>query len=143
MSNQPSCITLRFPGSPAEVRGALRRIRAAMLAAGADPGLTGRTESVLGEVLNNVVEHALPQADCDLVEVSGEQVAGGWRFHVRDMGPPLPNGQPPDPGFPELATTLDNLPEGGFGWAMVQALAHDLTYERRAGQNRLGFLVPF
>lgn len=143
MQNDPPCILIRFHASPSGVRRTLHRVRVEMLAYGATASLLGRTETVLGEVLNNIVEHALPKADCDTVQISGKKVGGGWYFDIFDKGHPLPHGRPPGSDFPDLETPLEDLPEGGFGWALVQALTRDLAYQRRSGGNCLSFLVPY
>jgi serine/threonine-protein kinase RsbW len=52
----------------------------------------------------------------------------------------MPGGKLPEGGLPEVAPP--DFPEGGFGWHLIRSLTADLTYARRAGQNRLSFLIP-
>lgn len=133
--------SVRFRGTASGVRRALTMIRAEITAAGADADTLGRIETVLAEVLNNVVEHALSETEKAIVQVRGEAVPDGWRFQVIDPGRPLPGKTLPGQMLPRLDTPFDELPEGGFGWAMVHMLAQDLHYGRRSGQNCLSFLV--
>ncbi len=35
-----------------------------------------------------------------------------------------------------------NLPEGGFGWALIRDLTSDLLHHRVEGMNQLEFQVP-
>ncbi|WP_299348651.1 ATP-binding protein [uncultured Shimia sp.] len=143
MPQEKKCFSVRFPGSPRGVRRALLIIRAEIKSAEVDNDLLGRAETVLAEVLNNVVEHALDDKHPGLVEAKGEAVKTGWQFSVIDNGCPLPDGKIPGKALPRINTPLQDLPEGGFGWAMVHMLARDLTYQRRSGRNSLSFLIPF
>ena len=143
MPQSKICFSVRFPGTPTEVRRNLRVIRSEISAHCRDEDMLGRIETVLAEVLNNVVEHALRDAGNQLIEVCGQQRSDGWHFCVCDTGCKLPKGELPGKEFPTLAEDLQDLPEGGFGWAMVHMLARDLTYCRRCGQNRLSFAIPW
>lgn len=120
----------------------LLMVRAEMTAGEASADMIGRTETVLAEVLNNVVEHALRLKGDDLIEIRGEEQEGGWKFFAVDSGAPLPDGQLPGKTFPPLDTAMEDLPEGGFGWAMVHVLTRDLSYRRVCGKNQLQFFVP-
>ena len=35
-----------------------------------------------------------------------------------------------------------DLPEGGWGWALIEALTTDLAYRKDGGRNTLSFRVP-
>lgn len=137
------CFSVRFHGTPTEVRRNLHLIRSEVAGSGADTDLLGRVETVLAEVLNNVVEHALCDSSGQLVAVSGAKHPDGWHFDVTDTGCRLPRGEFPGKEFPNLAEDIENLPEGGFGWAMVHMLTRDLVYRRVAGRNTLSFVIPW
>ncbi|WP_204112785.1 ATP-binding protein [Shimia biformata] len=128
---------------PHDVRRALIDFRATMR--GRDRGgLTGSAETVLAEVLNNIVEHALAGRGQDgAIHVRCHLEGAGLCFEVVDNGIPLPGGECPARTMPELGK-LEDLPEGGFGWALVGILASDLEYQRDRHENRLRFrlLVP-
>ena len=102
----------------------------------------GTVELVLAEAMNNVVEHAY-QDTSGVIELRVANCADGLFCEVLDDGvgmdgmPPgkVPQGDPPP--------TLDEMPEGGFGWFLIRSLARDLRYEREAGRNRLSFRIEF
>lgn len=142
MPSQSPCFTIRFAGSQDGVRQALAFIVARLSRAGADADFCGRAEIVLAEVLNNIVEHALRGKACVQIEARGTRLDSGWQFIVQDPGHPMPGGAPPIGAMPGLDTGLDDLPEGGFGWAMVRLLAQQIEYSRWPQRNRLGFLIP-
>jgi serine/threonine-protein kinase RsbW len=100
-------------------------------------GFRGEVELVLAEVLNNVVEHALPGHMNNEISVCGQIGAGCLSLQVSDHGAPLPGGQIPDGLLPGLDVSFQDLPEGGFGWMLVRQLTSDLHYSRQAGMNRL------
>lgn len=143
MSENNICFSVTFRGSPSGVRRALRMTRAEIAASGASADMLGRVETVLAEVLNNVVEHALRDRPGEMVKASGHQKPDGWHFRINDTGCALPDGELPGSAFPKLDTAIEDLPEGGFGWAMVHLLTRDLHYCRLPGRNCLSFRIPF
>ena len=132
----------RIPATADAVRAKLTRVGDAARRAGLGDGRRSDLEIVLGEVLNNIVEHAFEGRrpgwiDC-LVQSGGAE--DDVHAEIRDDGMPLP----PmlllqDHGLPELGAAPEDLPEGGFGWFIVHALTDDMMYEREAGENRLTF----
>lgn len=133
----PGALDLQFPGREEEVRRALMQLRAWMKAHRFRPQFRGDVELVLAEVLNNIVEHALPGHLNNEVTVCGQVSEGCLSMQVSDHGSPLPGGQIPDGLHPGLDVALQDLPEGGFGWMLVRQLTTDLHYSRRPGTNRL------
>ena len=125
-----------------EVRAALGELRKRLGALGLGEGDCGTVEIVLGEVLNNVVEHAYGAGRAGPVEIFCRPGAAGLFFDVRDGGQPMPGlrlppGDPPDPGC-----ARDDTPEGGFGWFLVRSLATGLAYRRAGRWNLLEFEIP-
>jgi serine/threonine-protein kinase RsbW len=59
-------------------------------------------------------------------------------FRVVDHGAELPGHVLPQGQLKEYGPHSD-LPEGGFGWHMIRALAKDVEYRRRDGCNHLSF----
>ena len=98
---------------------------------------------VLAEVLNNVVEHAYGDSGkgsiCLTVSVREHRIT----CEVIDHGRAMPGGRLP-PARRHRPDTLDiqDLPEGGFGWALIHDLTTGLDYSRSAGMNRLCFHIP-
>lgn len=102
----------------------------------------GRSEIVLAEALNNIVEHAY--AGCAggeirlRLEVSASQIAVTLTDRGRALrGLDLPAGRRPD-----LDLSCDALPEGGFGWFLIRELSESLEYSRRDGCNFLTLRLP-
>ncbi len=133
--------SLHFPGSPKAVRHALAEICGQARAGGSGPDTVGQIEIVLAEVLNNIVEHALRQEEEGEIRLNATRSTGGWRFDIRDTGIAIPGGLVPRPDLPQADRALQDLPEGGFGWAIVNMLAHDLSYRRVQGCNHLSFTI--
>ena len=91
-------------------------------------------EIVLAEILNNIVEHGGTSAYQYPVEISwdiGTEIA----FMIRDTGRPYPQLRLPAPDLPNC----DDLPEGGFGWGVIQMICHAVSYQRVNGANLLRF----
>ena len=135
-------IRLVFASGEFEVRTALSKLKR-----GLEPVQLGdvdesTVELVLGEVLNNVVEHAYgPDASGEIIlECMPEE--GALQFCVRDCGRALPGLRLPVGRAPDLNRPLADLPEGGFGWFLVQSLAVALTYRRDSEGNVLKFGIP-
>ena len=125
--DRPVTLKIAFPSGEMEVRQALAELRRGLAPMELAPEDEGAIELVLGEVLNNVVEHAYGPGKTGEVEMACTPRGGALDFEVRDGGRALP-------GL--------TLPEGGFGWFLVKSLVTGLRYERRAGCNLLRFRVP-
>lgn len=116
-----------------------------------DAEVIARTELVLAELLNNIAEHgmlSLPEcAHCNFcIYPSGEAVIrlrlsvyeNGIACVLTDSGAEIPQNclakvYPPPP---------QTLPEGGFGWPLINGLTRCLHYSRSGQRNILVFLVP-
>lgn len=100
----------------------------------------GTAEIVLAEALNNIVEHAYA-AHSGAIEIvvglHGDEIC----CTILDDGAPMPNHNLPQGKAHDLSD-FDTLPEGGFGWFLIRALAHDLHYQRHRDQNHLCFRLP-
>lgn len=139
-----------LPASPMSVRRALTDVCRFMRPACPEDAL-GRLELVLAEVLNNIVEHgigagraagAAPDraiARARAVHLLVSRETEGLRCVITDTGVLLPAECLAPRSLPRCEP---ELPEGGFGWYLIQDLARDLTYSRRDGRNRLAFTLP-
>ncbi|MEM9708280.1 MAG: ATP-binding protein [Pseudomonadota bacterium] len=132
-----------FPGTTDGVRSALAAVESALTADGAASGAAPAAELVLAEVLNNVVEHALAEAEQGSrfglrLSAGPETIA----VDVRDRGAPMPGGMAPAGKRPDVNVDLADLPEGGFGWYLIREIAQDLHYARENGENHLAFWLP-
>lgn len=94
---------------------------------------------VLAEVLNNIVEHAYREASGP-IEICLSPTDAALAFAVCDRGRPMPNGLLPDSPL-ICAASVEDLPEGGFGWHLIRTLTDDLLYRRIDGENRLCFSI--
>lgn len=113
----------------------------------------GRLELVLAEVLNNIVEHGIGAGHGD--DAGGDNAAGIARARavhllvslegrtlrcvITDTGVLLPGDCLAPRSLPRCEP---ELPEGGFGWYLIQDLVSELGYSRSAGRNCLTFTLP-
>lgn len=131
-----------FAARPMAVRAVLAEVRGRFRDQVGDETL-GRLELVLAEVMNNVTEHGPKRAEegtpsIHLCIVSHE---GGLACAVTDDGVSLP----PECLMPRNLPNggEDGLPEGGFGWYLIQDLTHALCYYREDRRNFLAFSIPY
>lgn len=126
---------------PQEVRQALTDLRT-RFAGAVDADALGRLELVLAEVMNNVAEHAAaPGRGSGCMHLCIVMQDGGLSCAITDDGGKLPA----DCLRPRSLPALDplDLPEGGFGWFLIQGLTQSLCYYREDHRNCLAFTVPY
>ncbi|WP_374301947.1 ATP-binding protein [Paracoccus sp. (in: a-proteobacteria)] len=126
---------------PQEVRRALTDLRARFA-----PAITadtlGRLELVLAEVMNNVAEHSATQGvGSGAMHLCIVMQDGGLSCAITDDGGKLPADCLKPRNLPAI-DPLD-LPEGGFGWFLIQGLTQSLCYYREDHRNCLAFTVPY
>lgn len=121
-----------------EVRRVLRRA-VARFARQITAEDAGSLELTLAEVLNNVVEHSYQGRLPGQVHLSLVRVGDILFCRVEDFGCPMPGLEPPIGRIGEPPAQVADLPEGGWGWALIRAMTTDLEYRREAGVNRLSF----
>lgn len=132
---------LVFPSSEFATRNALKEVMTALRPLGLDQDRRGSLELLLAEALNNVVEHAYPASTCGVIEVRCEKSDQQLKFTILDRGSALLNGIPE--GIPaNVDTSLDELPEGGFGWFLIRELSETVTYLRQHDRNHLCLTFP-
>lgn len=141
VSQPNSPIHIELEGTPQEVRRALLRLRAKVDETALAHLDAGTLEIVLGEVLNNVVEHALAKRTDGRIALTCDFANRCWRVVVRDNGAAMPDETLPRGNAPDVDIGLADLPEGGFGWSMVRMLARDIHYHRANGWNTLSFCI--
>lgn len=97
-------------------------------------------EIVLAEACTNIVEHALTGHPDAVFTLSAWLRRDRLVVCLRDRGRPMPCGYPPPPhvGPP----SADTLPEGGFGWSIINRLCRQVSFARCAGENRLDLVIP-
>ena len=105
--------------------------------------MTGDIVVVMAEAVNNVVEHAYcgvaRQDMCLSVELNDEQAV----IELRDRGRPIDGALLLRKQMPRIDGAVADLPEGGFGWPLIHALASGVRIDRSEDENRLRLTVPF
>lgn len=127
----------RFPAETGSVRRTLAAVTGWLNRLPEPPADPETVELVLAELLNNVVEHACATLPGRVIGLELWSGRGGLACRITDDGRPMPGGRLPCQWMPPPET----LPEGGFGWPLVTALACDLAYRRDAGQNVLSLRI--
>lgn len=133
---------MSIPATPHGVRAALLQVRGLLCADGLHGDDCGTVETVLAEVLNNIVEHAYANGGDGDIGLTLARAQSGLAVQVTDTGAAMPGGRLPAPQLAALDGPRDDLPEGGFGWALIRDLTVGLDYRRTGGTNRLRFRVP-
>ena len=136
---RPAVETLVINGDPESVREGLSRLLSGALMSRLNEDNRGSVQIVLAEVLNNIAEHAYARFPGQ-IEVLVEDRDSALYFLIRDAGLPMPGGKLPGGKLSE-ATTLEDLPEGGFGWFLIRALTTELTYQRQGEVNVLSYCI--
>lgn len=137
------------------------------------PDTIGRLELALAEVLNNISEHGglsltdatarpqplakapighthpHPRPGVPTVHLCVIQQATGISCAVTDDGVPLPENCLLPFEAAEYTTYRSReqlsgeLPEGGFGWFLIQDLTRAICYYREDQRNFLAFTIPY
>lgn len=144
-----------FRADPVTVREALAFLRERFDGSAAEE-VIARLELALAEVLNNICEHG---ARHDAVRLGGRthtplihlcvaRHTGGIACAITDDGKPLPATclTSQNLPFPLLSSSdmpdISDVPEGGYGWFLIQDLTASLSYFREGRRNFLAFIVP-
>lgn len=132
---------------PLTVRDTLQDVRQRFCSEVSDDTL-GRLELVLAEVMNNVAEHAPAEARdlrdeprLPVIHLCIVRHNNGLACALTDDGVSLPEECILPRSLPALV--MDDLPEGGFGWFLIQDLTQALCYYRESQRNYLAFSIPF
>ena len=96
----------------------------------------GEIELVLAEVLNNIAEHG---GRVSLTHPISRKwhTSDGLCVNVIVAGRCIPTGTITNAQMPDLDTEIHDLPEGGFGWALVDILCSKVHSKRRESFNTL------
>lgn len=123
--------------TPMAVREAAVATADRLLSRGYPEEICSAAELVLAEALNNIVEHAYGGRADGRISVAIRRCNLGLCLVLRDHGSAMPGLSPPTGRDPSVPPLLGNLPEGGFGWLLIRALASDVVYRRAPGCNHL------
>lgn len=142
-SSLNATIGLHLRADEREVRRVLNDIKTRFVGH-LSPEDSGSLELALAEVLNNIVEHAYAGRAPGQVSVSLMLASAGDALlcRVEDDGHPMPGMALPEGQMQPVAERIEDLAEGGWGWALIRTLTDEIVYERQAGRNRLHFRLP-
>jgi serine/threonine-protein kinase RsbW len=125
--------------NPAAISAGLQEMFSSDLLMALSDGSRGTVEIVLAEALNNVVEHAYATYS-GTIKIRVTPGDGFLFVRIVDSGLPMPAQELPN-GRLGIATEIQDLKEGGFGWYLIRTLSQDLAYLRDGGLNILSFCV--
>ncbi len=111
--------------------GALRGIGQELRLSEHDLGLI---ELIMVEAVNNTIEHAYEMHAGHAVNVHISYSPAVMKLVISDQGKSMPATLPMQAGSmpdPEV------LPEGGWGWGLIHALADSIDYQRDLAGNHL------
>ena len=142
LPNQLKGFEVSVLSGAAAVREALRQILDALKPLALDIEEASTVELVLAEALNNVVEHAYPDPTKEgPINIRCRHLADGLHFRVNDYGQAMPDGQTPLGQIQCDGLSVEELPEGGFGWFLIRSLAKDIEYARVGQENQLDLRI--
>lgn len=130
-------LDLSFPATEARASQGIATLCAQLAALGLPAKKADDVKIALAEAINNVVEHAYADIAAADVQVDCRLRENQLVIRITDTGNPLPDLQPPA-GIPaSVETSLEDLPEGGFGWFLIHQLTSEIQYERSDSGNLL------
>lgn len=123
------------------VRSVLKTCACELQALGLGVEEIGSIEIVLAEMLNNIVEHAYAGVTDGKVVLSMHLDNRGLHCAIKDQGVPMPDTKKEPAKLPDLDVLFDDLPEGGFGWFLIEEITKDLVYARTGNTNSVTFRI--
>jgi serine/threonine-protein kinase RsbW len=128
--------TTSLPASSTAVREAMIELRGRMRQWGLAEELAARVELVAAEICNNIAEHGFAGEATGSLCLHVSSVPPDMLLQITDHGAKPPAQLLERPRLPALDVARADLPEGGFGWFLVQSEADVVQYERDKGMNR-------
>ncbi len=135
-------IHLQFPATDDDVSHAMAVLRQSLQQMELAIEDIEKAELTLAEALNNIVEHAVYPDRNSQIFLRVEREQDTLICLIRDKGRPMPGGKPPVGKSVKPDVARNMLPEGGFGWIMIQHLTKSLKYQRIKGENHLELIMP-
>lgn len=133
----PDSFRMSLPATAEAVAETLERVGIVLLRRGIEGGLRDDVTITLGEVLNNVVEHACVDIADGEIDLRGKVSDNELCIEVCDPGRPFAGGTLPEGREVNVALPVDLLPEGGFGWFLIRSLTSGIDYRREQDRNCL------
>ncbi len=135
-------LSLHFPATDLDVRCSMVLLEGLLASAGVGRADAEKTELVLTEVLNNVVEHAMPTDQNREIHLELCLSSSVLTCKISDSGRAMPGGEPPMGAIDIKDVPRAELPEGGFGWMLIRRLTQSLTFRRLGCENHLELAIP-
>ena len=125
---------------PAEI-AALPRIKSEVLDVARQSGWSGdnlgHLELVLEEAAVNIINHAYPENNGEIV-ITLIAVEGGLILRLQDAGIPF---DPASISVPSLDAAAEDRPMGGLGIHLMKSIADGIEYRRENNRNTLDILL--
>lgn len=119
--------------SPRELGDACEAVDQAASLAGFDGRESYALQLAVCEALENIFAHGYPADEPGPIYLTIKSSSKRIEVQLVDSAPPFnPAGEDPRPPTPP-----DDPPPGGLGLYIMHKVMDEITYERRAGQNRL------
>ena len=105
-----------------------------LLSEGVDDSLASICMLALTEAINNVVEHSYKEDECGDIQLNIDVKQSSLVFKILDQGI-----EPPENIFAAAKGMPDpeDLPEGGWGLAVIDTVMDDISYSNANGFNQL------
>ncbi|WP_237212613.1 ATP-binding protein [Ruegeria lacuscaerulensis] len=134
---------MSFAATESEASIGIAQLSRCLAAQGLPAHKASDVKIALAEAINNVVEHAYAGVTPAKVKVRCRLHRNWLVILISDTGNPLPGFRVPEGVPAPLGSSVDELPEGGFGWFLIHELTSDIRYERSDGCNRLSLRFDF
>lgn len=119
-----------------EVTSVITQICTWLLDHGVPTEIAQELELVLAEALNNVVEHAYLYREDGEIEIAIKLTPEMMTAKIIDSGQKF-DGPPPLREVDVESMSLEELPEGGFGWNLIRTLTDNVEFQRLDERNQL------
>jgi serine/threonine-protein kinase RsbW len=142
--NHVTAYSKRIPATELAVRHLLEALCTRLQQQGVPTEAVGRVEIVMAEALNNIVEHGYANSERGKIDLRAEWSNDQLTATILDSGTSAPaHLLSAERQGPDINVDLHSLPEGGFGWMMIQSMTINLSYSRFACLNCLRFTILF
>ena len=129
-------LRLAIVSTQEEVSAVTERISKWLGCQGADQDVVDDVQLAVAEALNNVVEHAYVYREDGRIDLLLVLEPQSISVDITDFGCKF-DGPPPYRPRDPASIELEDLPEGGWGWGLIQMVMQKVDFEHRNGCNHL------